>query len=223
MTYARVWRCAWAVLTALEIGLALLAWSPLVTAACIAMLALCATLGQLSLRSSRRGLEGGRGWRETGLRSLRIGAGVTGQLAMTEGSAPVGLLLGLLFVLTCPWTVHRFLRRTRPAPDPGAAPVPRAVSDNRAVAEVEPSIATLSDRELLRLWRSTFWDLRGRLSKDAVLDTVARRQQYLDELERRNPAAVQAWLASEARAWVGPEKFFGDDHHPGSPGSPDAA
>jgi hypothetical protein len=38
---------------------------------------------------------------------------------------------------------------------------------------------------------------------------VAQRQVYLDEMERRSPSGLRAWLESGARAAGGPERFLG--------------
>jgi hypothetical protein len=45
----------------------------------------------------------------------------------------------------------------------------------------------------------------------ARLRIVARRQTYLDELERRAPAQLGAWLAAGARAAGDPSKFICPD------------
>jgi hypothetical protein len=65
------------------------------------------------------------------------------------------------------------------------------------------------DQALCRMWRLSFWRLGPATSPDHALRVVALRAACLEELERRNAAAVQAWLDSGARASGGPEKFLG--------------
>ncbi len=42
------------------------------------------------------------------------------------------------------------------------------------------------------------------------------RQGCLDELERRHPSALHAWLDSGARASEGPERFLASRERPGA-------
>jgi hypothetical protein len=85
---------------------------------------------------------------------------------------------------------------------------------------VGAALGDLSDEELCRLWRSTFWDLKRPHSDGECLALVALRQGCLDELERRHPAALKKWLTSGARASSTPEKFLTP---PSEPGDADAA
>ncbi len=74
----------------------------------------------------------------------------------------------------------------------------------------------LDDRQLCRLWRESFWVLRGSGPAGTKLCVVSLREACLDELERRHAAALHAWLDSGARASSGPEKYL---DHPPPPGS----
>lgn len=67
--------------------------------------------------------------------------------------------------------------------------------------------STLTDAELCRAWRHSFTLLRGAGTAGERSRLAALRQDYLDELERRNPEALQAWFASGARAASGLERF----------------
>jgi hypothetical protein len=67
----------------------------------------------------------------------------------------------------------------------------------------------LDERQLCRLWRESFWDLRGAAGPGTLLRVVSLREACLEELERREPAAVHAWLQSGARASSAPEKYLG--------------
>ena len=66
----------------------------------------------------------------------------------------------------------------------------------------------LDDRQLCRLWRDSFWLVRQPSSPGRMLCRVALREACLDELERRDAVALQAWLDSGARASSGPEKYL---------------
>lgn len=96
-------------------------------------------------------------------------------------------------------------------------------SDETAANEPDPApvdnLQSLTDVELCCLWRHSFWDLKSATSADARAQIVMYRQEILDELTRRNAAAVAAWLASGARASSSPERFFND----GDSGQPAAA
>jgi hypothetical protein len=57
-----------------------------------------------------------------------------------------------------------------------------------------------TDEQLCQGWRSSFLALQQQSSSTQMAGTVAERQRYLDEFERRNPGGFAAWLASGARA-----------------------
>lgn len=82
---------------------------------------------------------------------------------------------------------------------------------------LRPSVAELTDVQLVRAWRISFavlQDVRTAMARERV---VALRQAYLDEMERRDPAAFGAWLESGAGAAGAPDNFVagppGDHHH----------
>lgn len=76
----------------------------------------------------------------------------------------------------------------------------------------------LSDSQLCLAWRQSFVVLEHTTSVHDRTLLVALRQGYLDELERRNAAALRTWLSAGARAASGPDRYFGSDV-----GRPDAA
>ena len=231
MTYAEAWRRSCCLLTAVGVGVAVLEWSPPMTLAALALASVCAVIGHLLVWMSRERTDAGRppAWRRIAPRSLWIGACFVALLAVTEGSAPLGLLVALLLLLTSPLVVRRLGRRaTPPSPVTGqstwtdpvrASPETPAGGDVPAPAGQDRRIRELTDNALCQLWRRTFWELQSEVDRAAVLALVATRQACLDELERRNPAAVKAWLSSGATAWVGPERFWPHDHRSGSSGT----
>lgn len=218
--YATRWRQAWTVVAAVGVGVAMIAWSPLVAALALALSSLCAGGALLMLESSRKHGDPAPRWGLTlAARALLVGCGVVGLWALASVSLSLGLLMGLLVVLSAPWTVHRVRRRRRPsvAAAPGVAhttgrdvATPPADAPPKSDAATDPCtpLDGLSDTALCRLWRGTFWDLQQVKSPDEALRTVALRQACLDELGRRDPAALRSWLASGARASGGPERFW---------------
>jgi hypothetical protein len=209
MTYTRCWRATWSVLGALGVGVAALEWSPTTAAACVLLFTSCAAVAQVLLWGSREA-DGRRtpSWLDLGTSSLWIGAVVTGELAVTEGSASLGLLVLLVAVSSAPPVVRRLGARGAGAPAP-VATVVRPEPDRTTPRPLDVTLETLTDTELCQLWRGTFWELtRTVVDPDDLLAMVAVRQACLDEMERRNPEAVRAWLDSGARASGGPEKYW---------------
>lgn len=69
----------------------------------------------------------------------------------------------------------------------------------------EPHLMT--DTELCRAWRTSFTTLQRASSRSQRLQIVEDRGAYLDEIERRNPQGLKAWLASGARAAGNPTSY----------------
>ena len=220
MSGARLWANAWCVAAACGVGLATLAWSPPAALAAVLSASFCAGLLTLTVWSVSDSLrpDGGVPWRRLVARALAAGAGVVTFFVLAETSASLALLCLGLCCLTSPVLLRRVLRfspdRSVPAQQPVADAVPRRTDAPAWVRE-------LGDEELCRLWRATYWQLGKQASEGGLLDLVALRQAFLDELERRDPAALHAWLSSGARASGGPERFWSHDDK--QQGSADAA
>ena len=207
MSLSSRWARCWCVVAAIGVGLAVLEWSPLVAAiafvAVLVFVAMAATL--LPPRP------GG----STLVVSLVAAAWSVALLALVSSSPPLALLVLLLLVTTCPPVLG--LLRGRPsveAEPPAVRPARHAVSSRGRPPVGQPgrdrAVQGLDDRQLCTLWRRLFWQLVDERSGADVLSTVAWRQAFLDELERRDPAAVRAWLDSGARSSGGPERFLTD-------------
>lgn len=91
--------------------------------------------------------------------------------------------------------------RAEAAPDP-LLPV---VHDVAAVAR---NLRDLTDDELCLAWRRSFVQLQNIPSAGQRIAMADVRRAYLDELERRQPAAFAAWIESGPRAAGDPAKFF---------------
>lgn len=78
--------------------------------------------------------------------------------------------------------------------------------------------ASLDDASLCLAWRKTYVALQRVHAPTWTLRVAQRRQELLDELERRNATGFSAWLAAGARAAGDPSKYFvaesrPTDHH----------
>lgn len=81
------------------------------------------------------------------------------------------------------------------------APVPRP--------EMPPAtLRDLDDEELCLAWRRSFVQLQHATSASVRMLRVQQRQLILDELERRSPDGLAAWLASGCRAAGNPLPFL---------------
>lgn len=132
------------------------------------------------------------------------------------------VLLAVLGVVTA----SRRHRRRRPASPPSpTAPLldpgpDRPGPEPVTVVRVEPGAVdigidigidisiddTMTDLDLCRAWRSSYVGLERAGTAASRVRIVRARSVLLDELERRHPAAVRAWLESGARAASGPER-----------------
>ena len=99
--------------------------------------------------------------------------------------------------------------RTTASPEDGY-PVPNldVARCTDRIARDEPAVDALGDSELCRQWRHSYVTLQRANTVAARLRIVARRQTYLDELERRAPQQLDAWLHAGARAAGDPSKFI---------------
>lgn len=61
--------------------------------------------------------------------------------------------------------------------------------------------------QLCRAWRDSYTALQGCRDAGGRVRLLDARQQYLDEMERRDPAAFELWLSTGARAAGDPSKY----------------
>ncbi len=116
-----------------------------------------------------------------------------------------------------PWAARPSMVHDGPAFDPQSAddpagpvgPAPPAPGSAARPPDVTSAAAReMTDADLCRQWRRSFVTLQSAQTPGERARVVAQRQVYLDELERRSPTALQAWLASGARAAGGPDRFL---------------
>jgi len=201
-TYADRWRDAWTLVAVCGAGVAGLEWSPVVAVFAVLFAWAGAAALLVSLSVARDGVPeqplGSRPHAVAG-DALLLATGTVAALAVGGVSSALLLLLLLVAGVTSPVLVRR-VRRTV---------APRSGVDRR--------LRTLSDVELCDLWRYTFGQLQSRQTPESLMGLVGIRQACLDELGRRNPAAVHAWLESGARPGDGPDGFW-DVHQRGGHG-----
>ena len=217
-TYIRAWGGVCGVVVTLGLALACILWRPGEVLGLFLPMAYVGGAVTLSYRSSPGGVPAStrslvasvaRNATTTGLVVLATAAGLRATPALTCA------LLGLA-ALTSPWTVRAGARWAASRPRP-TAHVSTAEDDTVAPGDRIPGdlaagelahLTHMSDADLCRQWRRSFAHLTDAPTQHARAHVVRRRQAYLDELERRHPEALAAWLASSPRAADGPEAYL---------------
>jgi hypothetical protein len=77
-----------------------------------------------------------------------------------------------------------------------------------ATAASRRDVPERSTADLCRQWRESYDALRQARTDAQRLRIVVERQRCLDELDRRDPEGLQAWLASAASAAGDPTRFL---------------
>ena len=214
-----LWMNAWTAIGLPGLFVAILAWGPdtvVGIAATVSVpLSLCLVVSGHGRRhwDGRPAPTGGGGWigRIT-LCAVMLALSMTAIGGTVPGAA---LLLIVLAGTTTPPATdlrRRILGQPHLAPASPAAAEPVTTQGSTWPREWLPEKARMmTDAELCRAWRRSFWTLSETHDPLAKLAIVEQRQSFLDELEARNAVALEAWLASGARACGGPERFFNND------------
>jgi hypothetical protein len=166
--------------------------------------------------------------RQTATVSAYLTLGLTAAAGLVAATGGLGLLLIVVLAITSPhldlWRrVREWVGPSRTTPyGPAAAwpPHDAATEPGPAPAPAAPAVedlTTLDDAALVLAWRRSFVQLEAARSELDRLTVVARRQQLLDELERRCPEGVARWLASGARAQGNPQPYLGERRQPPPP------
>lgn len=138
-----------------------------------------------------------------GLILLVAGIGVlggAGEALLAGGlAAAVGTVVSLLRV-----RARRGSPDAKPADDEPAAELPPLAHLGQPGAPV----ALLSTCALTREWADTTAGLRSQQDPAARCALVRRRQEVLDELERRDPAGFARWLADGAVEHADPSSYL---------------
>jgi hypothetical protein len=135
-----------------------------------------------------------------------VGAAVGAFVGYSILLGPGGLLLLILVLASSPCAVNAYGRWLHSVPAPSSAQLDIMV---RALSYASPEyltfqpslgVAAFTDEELCQSWQSSYTALQHQSTAPQMATTVAERQVYLDELERRHPRGFASWLASGARA-----------------------
>ena len=199
-------------------------------------LALCAVVGVLSW-SFAAPLMSGTGteglWRSC-LAGARIGVSVTAAVGLIAISAGLAALVVLTFTVTHPAvrrTVSRMLTgkgvgsgKSTTSGHPGSPTAAGAVhtyaSSSRAATWARADAEGLTDEELCLAWRQSFLALDSTIDAATRAGLAAARGRYLDELTRRHPREMDAWLTSGARAAGNPLPYLSSHRRQPPPGPP---
>jgi hypothetical protein len=87
----------------------------------------------------------------------------------------------------------------------GASP-----EDDRSARQAHASqeLSDLTNMQLCRAWRASHWALKNTSTVAEMMATVAERQKYLDEFERRNASGFAAWLGSDVGSLGNPLPYL---------------
>lgn len=218
--YRSTWLVLWGAVAVLGVGLGFLVWSVPTVVVSFTIAAAAAAMVNVALNRRegltprpRRDLV-----RTCVTKSGWAAAGVV-TVAVVGTIAPVLMWpLLLMAVVTSPWAVGFCLGRAaggRERPEEGTGA--ETAGDKPFPTSMLTSwVQDLSDRELCMAWRAGFDALQSGPSAAGRAQIVALRQVYLDEIERRNPSALTAWLASEPRAAGSPDRYLLFPRPPGN-------
>lgn len=118
-------------------------------------------------------------------------AGTTLVLGLTVVLGLSVLWLAVLLAATSPPAVHWY-----------------GVRLGASTASERLDVPQRSTADLCRQWRESYEALRQARTDKQRLHIVLERQRCLDELDRRDPEGLQAWLASSASAAGDPSRFL---------------
>jgi hypothetical protein len=224
--YRRCWTYGWGSVSLVLVGLACVTWGPATTLgvwAGVAGTTFALTLGCYRAaddpvtfpEATRFGLYAG----------CLLGTAAVAVFALGTVNGAWASALVFLGAATSPWCVTwavRFARivggtkvddRPARAPRSGApvlppSPGPSFPESAGSLGSTGPRQAWLTDAELCQAWRASFAALLAATGPADRARVVSLRQDYLDELLRRHPEPVRAWLETGPRAAGGPEQHL---------------
>jgi hypothetical protein len=146
---------------------------------------------------------------------------VVSGLAAVAGGEVTALLTGAGVLAALAVVLRRRGRRRPAAPGVGSpAALNRSAPSSSSAWSVRPAggpaqglppVGTLPTSALGREWLRTTTALAGRLQPATRESIVRRRQETLDELERRDPAGFARWMAGGPAAGSDPAQFVRGD------------
>jgi hypothetical protein len=194
--YRIVWRCAVIAVSAAGALVAVILLPPATMIAVFISAALVTTLAFATVLALRDEKPPGHVRRHVRNALLGGGAGV-GATGLAQVVGGFAILIVLVAVAVSPPAASRYVARLGEHRPAQPAPAYPEVKRHRS----------LSVEELCTAWTQSCLDLRG-ASPAQALRFVEARQYYLDELERRDPDGLRAWLATAASASGSPRRFI---------------
>jgi len=171
--YRLIWGCGCGLLVALGVAAALFT---LPTNGLVSLFVVPAFIGLSVVLSVAQSEGQARGrWRRAVRIAVLTGFACVGGGGLVALLGPSILLLGLLLAGISPAVVRR-LRGRR--------------------ADKRDELTDRSTTMLCRQWQASYQELRTTSAPMQRLRIVEERARYLDELERRDPVGLQAWLSS---------------------------
>ncbi|MEV6412527.1 hypothetical protein [Kribbella sp. NPDC051718] len=187
MAYSFVWRAVCVALGCLGIVLGLIVFPPdlLIPYTLLTIvIGLTAAVGHTP--SGTDAQDERRASKQAGVRAMRPFMGLLALAGLGFALGVVVLPLALAVVVTSPPVVRWYGESASP-PQPGES--------------------ATSTAQLCQQWHDSFEDLQTAMTPAARLRIVTARQRCLDELERRDPDGLNAWLSSAASAAGDPSRF----------------
>ena len=230
-TYRRVWLVGVCALAALGLSGAAAAWPP----EAVLTFFLLATVVAAGTASATAEEGAGLPWRRALKAGAAAGAAVVGAGGLIDLLGAWGFTLVMLMTCACPPVVAAARRLSARLGGeegvPGAPLPPRdgagqaeeldRPGDPGAPEQAFPPAAdeawmgrpaeSMDDATLCLAWRSSYVALQRACSMSRELRIVERRQQLMDELERRNAQGFSAWLASCPRAAGDPSRYLAEE------------
>jgi MFS family permease len=167
-------------------------------------------------------ISAGGEWTPTRRSQLKV-VGAIGALILTV-VAGLGSVLGgpaVELVIVCaiasPWVLSwgaAQVSRLTAGPVDRRAPAPSTASDptiskvNRPRTRQDADPHSMSNEDLWLAWRRSFALVNGAHTATERAQAAELRRRYLDELERRDPAGFERWIAAGARAASDPGRYM---------------
>jgi hypothetical protein len=145
---------------------------------------------------------------------------VTGVVVLAGGSV-AAVFSGLALATAGGWWLLKIRRPGRAGPTAsGLAPSanacnPKPVLAATGVSPWRPPVSLLGTSDLGSEWLQTTWALASPVASATRQQIIERRQETLDELERRDPAGFARWLAAGAATGSDPATFVREDRTTG--------
>ncbi len=138
-----------------------------------------------------------------------LGAVLTSGMVGWLEVSPVGAVtLTAVALVSSPWFIGVVRGRTGQAGDPRRKPG-QTLDDVIAEAEsLDELCRRMSTPELCLAWHQTFTLVNHADAANRQMRVLVLREAFLDELVRRDPSGLDAWICSEVPAHVAPTAFF---------------